>query len=128
HVPIEDDLLEAPGFADDPELGELKAKYRDQLAAAFRASLATLQPRDRSLLRYQVMDGLTIDEIGAIYKVHRATAARWLAPIRTELVDGTLAKLSAELGVGRASAASIVRLVQSQLELSVVRHLGEPKP
>jgi hypothetical protein len=57
--------------------------------------------------------------------VHRATAARWLARVRTDLVDGTLAKLSAALGIGRASAASIVRLVQSQLELSVVRHLSD---
>ncbi|MBA2538412.1 MAG: sigma-70 family RNA polymerase sigma factor [Deltaproteobacteria bacterium] len=123
--PLEEHLIAAPGIS-DPVLEELKAKYRAELATAFRAALEELPPRERTLLRYQLIDNLTIDEIGAIYRVHRATAARWIQKIREELVDTTRAAMAKALGVDTEEAASIVRLVQSQLEVSVIRHLGPP--
>ena len=125
-VPLEEQLVADTGYGDDPALEELKAKYRAQLADAFRSALTKLPARDRTLLRYQLVDGLTIDEIGSIYKVHRATAARWIAQIRDDLVERTRALMADALGVDTAEAASIVRLVQSQLDVSVIRHL-QPK-
>ena len=125
-VPLEEQLVADPGYGDDPALEALKAKYRVQLADAFRTAVTKLPARDRTLLRYQLVDGLTIDEIGSIYKVHRATAARWIAQIRDELVERTRAVMAEALGVDTAEAASIVRLVQSQLDVSVIRHL-QPK-
>jgi RNA polymerase sigma-70 factor (ECF subfamily) len=122
-VSLEEHLL-ADSHLEDPLLAELKVRGRQELADGFRASLAELAPRDRTLLRYQLVDGLTIDDIGAIYRVHRATAARWLARIRDELVEKTRARVAAALGVDTDEAASIVRLVQSQLDVSVIRHLG----
>jgi RNA polymerase sigma-70 factor (ECF subfamily) len=125
-APLEEQLLGDAGF-DDPALEQLKAKYRAELAEAFRTALGELPPRDRTLLRYQVVDGLTIDEIGSIYKVHRATAARWLAKIRDDIVERTRTLMAQALGVDSDEAASIVRLVQSQLDVSVVRHLAPPE-
>lgn len=125
-VPLEEQLVADTGYGDDPALEELKAKYRAELAEAFRTALAKLPARDRTLLRYQLVDGLTIDEIGSIYKVHRATAARWIAQIRDDLVGRTRELMAEALGVDTAEAASIVRLVQSQLDVSVIRHL-QPK-
>jgi RNA polymerase sigma-70 factor (ECF subfamily) len=125
-VPLEEQLVADTGFGDDPALEELKAKYRAELADAFRTALTKLPARDQTLLRYQLVDGLTIDEIGSIYKVHRATAARWIAQIRDDLVERTRALMAESLGVDTAEAASIVRLVQSQLDVSVIRHL-QPK-
>jgi RNA polymerase sigma-70 factor (ECF subfamily) len=124
-VELEDELA-AADYNDDPVLDALKARYRSELADAFRTSLAELPPRDRTLLRYQMIDGLSIDEIGAIHRVHRATAARWLVGIRDKLVADTRGRLAAKLGVDSEEAASIVRLVQSQLDVSVIRHLGPP--
>ena len=124
--PLEEHLVADQGFGDDPVLEELKARYRSELADAFRTALTELPPRDRTLLRYQLIDGLTIDDIGSIYRVHRATAARWLAKIRDDLVGRTRTLMAEALGVDTAEAASIVRLVQSQLDVSVVRHLGPP--
>ncbi|HEU0035361.1 MAG TPA: sigma-70 family RNA polymerase sigma factor [Kofleriaceae bacterium] len=125
-VALEDHLLADPGIAEDPVLERLKHEYRTELANAFRAALGELTPRDRTLLRYQLIDGLTIDELGTLYKVHRATAARWLQKIREDLVEGTRSRMAAALGVDTEEAASIVRLVQSQLDVSVIRHLGGP--
>lgn len=121
--PLEEHLIVSPSYALDPVLEELKTKYRSELANAFRAALAELPARERTLLRYQLVDGLTIDEIGAIYRVHRATAARWIAKLREDLVEKTRARMAAALGVDTEEAASIVRLVQSQLDVSVIRHL-----
>jgi RNA polymerase sigma-70 factor, ECF subfamily len=122
-APLEEKLIADPVFIEDPVLEELKLKYREQLAAAFREALAQLPARERTLLRYQVIDGLTIDDIGAIFKVHRATAARWIAKIRDDIVERTRATLAQALGVDTEEAASIVRLVQSQLDVSVIKHL-----
>ncbi|HUS31633.1 MAG TPA: sigma factor-like helix-turn-helix DNA-binding protein [Kofleriaceae bacterium] len=124
--PLEEHLVADPGYGDDPALEELKAKYRAQLADAFRTALTELPARERTLLRYQLIDGLTIDEIGGIFRVHRATAARWIAKIRDDLVMRTREMMAASLGVDTSEAASIVRLVQSQLDVSVIRHLGPP--
>ena len=125
-APLEEHLIADVAYVDDPALEELKAKYRAELADAFRAALGELPARERTLLRYQLIDGLTIDEIGAIFRVHRATAARWLAKIRDDLVTRTRELMAVALGVDTAEAASIVRLVQSQLDVSVIRHLGPP--
>lgn len=123
-APLEEHLL--VGFVEDPVLEELKGKYRAELANAFRAALAELPARERTLLRYQLIDGLSIDEIGAIFRVHRATAARWLAKLRDDLVEKTRSTMAIALGVDTEEAASIVRLVHSQLDISVIRHLGPP--
>ena len=125
--PLEEHLVADSSYGDDPALEELKAKYRAELAEAFRTALTELPARERTLLRYQLIDGLTIDEIGAIFRVHRATAARWLAKIRDDLVTRTRALLAERLGVETEEADSILRLVQSQLDVSVIRHLG-PSP
>lgn len=117
-----DALAEAP--VDDPVLRGLKERYRGELAEAFRESLVALGARERTLLRYQLVDGLSIDEIGAIHRVHRATAARWLARVREQLVASTRERLAGRLRLDEAEVASIIRLVRSQLDVSIVRHLG----
>jgi RNA polymerase sigma-70 factor (ECF subfamily) len=122
-VELEDRMLEAPTLGDDPALAALKERYRDALANAFREALAALGARERTLLRYQLVDGLSIDDIGAIYQVHRATAARWLVKVRDELIDRTYRTLADRLGLDAADVPSVVRLVQSQLEVSVISHL-----
>jgi RNA polymerase sigma-70 factor (ECF subfamily) len=110
--------------ADDPVLRGLKERYREELADAFRAALAALGPKERTLLRYQLMDGLSIDDIGVILRVHRATAARRLARVRDGLVADTRARLAEKLRIADDEVQSIIRLVQSELDVSIIRHLG----
>jgi RNA polymerase sigma-70 factor, ECF subfamily len=122
-VAFEERVMNAPAIGDDPALAAAKVRYRDELAAAFREALASLCAKDRLLLRFQLVDGLAIDEIGAIHNVHRATAARWLVRIREELMERTHELLAARLSIDTEDVASIVRLVQSQLDVSVIEHL-----
>ena len=69
----------------DPELGYLREAYRPDVDAAMRAALAGLGDESRALLRYSLIDGWSVDRIGALYGVHRATAARRVAAAREEL-------------------------------------------
>lgn len=119
----EADLQRLPDTANDPELAHLKSLYRDQFAAAFHEALAQLTPKQRNLLRHNVLRGLSIDEIGALYGCHRATAARWLASARRDIYRLTRTSLSKRLRIDRDELASIWRLIQSQLDISVYKYL-----
>jgi RNA polymerase sigma-70 factor (ECF subfamily) len=111
----------------DPELDHLKATYRGEFAEAFQGALASLTARERNLLAQHYLDGLSIDEIGLIYGVHRATIARWLARARTDLLKRTRSALMRRLRIDRSGFESIMRLIESQLPVSFPPG-GEPEP
>lgn len=121
-VPIGDDVLfEAltPLEGEDPEAIYLKQHYRDQMRQAFLKAVARLERRERIALRMNVLDGLSIDEIGAAVRVSRATAARLLTRARTTLIEGTRSALASELGLTASEVDSVIRLVGSSLDLSL---------
>lgn len=127
-VLTDDDQLIAqhaiPG--DDPELAYMKRTYAREFQAAFAEALGGLGPREQTLLRYHHVDGLNIDEIGAIYRVHRVTAFRWLEKAKEQLVEATLVILRGRLNVSPKELDSVLRLIRSQVHLSLIRHLGGP--
>ncbi len=53
----------------------------------------------------------------------RATAARWVASARQDLLDGTKAQLARELALSGEEVESVIRVVRSRLDLSVERLL-----
>jgi RNA polymerase sigma-70 factor, ECF subfamily len=124
-VELGEHLVDGEATSSDPVLSGLKNRYRRELADAFHTALAELGPRDRTLLRYQLVDGLSIDDIAALHRVHRATAARWLARVRDDLVESTRTLLAEKLGMGDDEVVSVLRLVQSELDISVIPHLRE---
>ncbi len=108
------------GSAFDPLLAALKQRYRDEFRVAFADAASSLTDRERTLLRYRYFDDLSIDEIGVLYQVHRATVARWLATIREGLFEATRARLIARLDLAdTADADSILRLIDSELDASI---------
>lgn len=131
-VPMADDQLlhGMSASEDDPELAYMKERYRSEFRDAFVQAVKTLGPRQQTLLRYQHVDGLNIDEIGAIYRVHRVTAYRWLEKAREALVKQVHKQLEARLQVEKREFDSILRLIRSQLHLSLIRYLapGEAPP
>lgn len=108
----------------DPDLAMLRERYRPEVDAAFRGALAQLSPRARAVLRYSLIDGWSIDELGDRYAVHRATAARWLTAAREELGTRIRADLAARLAIGESQVDSIVALVTSRIEVSLERLLA----
>jgi RNA polymerase sigma-70 factor (ECF subfamily) len=110
---------------DDPELDYFKRHYREAFREAFQGALADLSARERTLLRLHVVHGRSATGIAEVYRVHRATAKRWLASIRERLLEGTRARLQQALSVDARELESIMRLIGSRLEASVRAHLGE---
>ena len=125
-VPVDDDLLvETLAPAADPELAYMRELYRAAFRSAFQTALAALSPRDRNLLRMNLVDDLSIDQIGAVYGVHRATAARWLTAIRDQIASATRKALAQQAGIQADEITSILRLVRSRLDASLERLVGE---
>jgi RNA polymerase sigma-70 factor (ECF subfamily) len=121
---LDDEGLAAiPDQAVDPEMGYLKQRYAAEFRDAFHAAIASLEPRQRSLLRRHHLDGLTIDELGALHGVHRATAARWVADAREAVLLATRRELQQRLRLEDGEMSSLLVLVQSQLDLSIERAL-----
>ncbi len=115
----DDELAALPAAVRDPELEMLRVRYRDQVRRAFAAAFQELEERQRNILRQYHIDGLTIDQLAALYHVNRATTARWVAGARLAIVKATRAQLIEHAGVPPADVDSVIRLVRSQLDLSV---------
>jgi RNA polymerase sigma-70 factor, ECF subfamily len=115
-VVLDDDAT--AGIVDDPELAHLRERYACALEQAITEAMAALSPRQRTLLRLAYVDGLTVDVLGRMYAVHRATAARWLAAAREALVEDTRVRLHDAVGAGMTS---VVRLVRSHIQLNLAR-------
>lgn len=123
-VEIDDDLIDGIVPPSDPEISLLRARFHGDVHAAMRTAVGALDDRDRALLRYAFVDGLNVDEIGKLYDVHRATAARWVAAARERLGTKIREQLAAQLKIDVAEVDSIVRLVQSRIDVSLDRVLG----
>lgn len=121
----EDDgaIWELPAPGDHVDVEHWKRASRDAFRAAFSESLATLSPRDRTLLAQYHLDGLTLQELGALYKVHTATAGRWIAAARQAVMDRTRARLAARMQLSAGELASLVQAIRSRLDLSLSRLL-----
>jgi len=117
-------LLEAADLGADPELACVKHLYKDEFATAFREAMAALTSRERNVLRMSHLDGLSIDEIGAVYHVHRSTAARWIARAQETLLTATRKSLVDRLRISETEFDSLMLLVQSHLDLSLHRCLA----
>ena len=110
---------------DNAELATLKQAYRDKFKLAFQRAFGTLEARERNIMRLECIDGLNIDEIGAVFGVHRSTVARWRAAARTSLFKQTRWLFSQEFKVTAQEFDSLMRLIQSQADVSLPRLLRE---
>jgi RNA polymerase sigma-70 factor (ECF subfamily) len=116
-APLSDDLatkLEAQAIAiTDAE----RRIYRE----AFTAALATLTARERNLLRQHYLHGATVDELGALYGVHRATPARWIAQVRETLMRRTRQHIGEALRLSGTELDSAMGKVAEHIDYSL-RH------
>jgi RNA polymerase sigma-70 factor (ECF subfamily) len=117
-------LLEMRSAGDDPELSYMKALYGDAFRAAFRLAAGSLDPRDRNLLRQHFVEGMTIDELGTVYGVHRATTARWIQGAREKLLAATRKEFAHRAQVSPRECESVLRLVQSRFDVTLRRLLS----
>jgi len=121
-----DSLYDHAMAVDSDAMPELKHEYRATFKEAFRQALDDLSARERNLLRYECLDSLTLEQIAAIYGVSRATIARWRASCREKLYRTTRRRFNDQVGIGQSEFGTVMRLIESQLNVSLTRLLREP--
>ena len=123
-VAVDAPVLEALAEADvDPDIRAMKRQHRLLVNQAFEAGFTELSVRQRNILRQHYIHRLNIDQLGAMYKVHRATAFRWVAKARAEVFSTARQHVAQVLGEEKEEAEELLRLLQSQVDLSLDRLL-----
>jgi RNA polymerase sigma-70 factor (ECF subfamily) len=125
--PVVDDSQEIDGavaLSADPELDYIKERYRAQFKVALARAISALDSEQRNLLRLHFVDGVTLDQMSALFSVHRATIARRIAAARESILDAVKAELMRTLGASRDEVESLLRLARSRLDLSLSALLG----
>jgi RNA polymerase sigma-70 factor (ECF subfamily) len=109
----------------DPDVDYQKDLYTERFAEALAAAWACLPTAERLLLRYHLLDEVSIDELAVIYRIHRSTAARRCVSARQRLIAGTRAELGRAIGVSTRTVDSILRLIATRLDAGLRTLPGE---
>lgn len=119
----EQDTVDSLSVPRDLERDYLKARYQRAFRQAVEDAISALGANQMTVLRLHYMDGLSIDRIGAIMQVHRATAARWIKTAEEAVRAGTRRLLRVRLGSSDSELDGLIALVQSQISISIGRLL-----
>lgn len=109
----------------DPALLVLLDRSAPLLASAMGQAVRELSRRDRFLLRASLIDGTSIDELGAFYNQHRSTVARWIAKAKETLHGDTMRAFCELAQVSESDFISIMRALPSYFDMSLERRLSE---
>ena len=112
------DLLAAAEVA--PELRYMMALYKEHFEEATRIAFRALSPRERTLLRLHLAGRMTLVQLGAVYDVSHATAARWLTAVRDKLGTAVRQLLTDRLTLTMSEFDGLADLVRSQLDVRVL--------
>ena len=108
----------------DPELALLRRQSAETFRRAYVRVLDALNDQMRTTLRLYFVDGLTYEQLGRVLACSRATAARRVTEAREHVLQAVQRAIKDELGTNAPGVESLFALVESQLQISVVRHLG----
>lgn len=121
---LEDAMMEAiVDSGATPSDSAERRRYGPLLTEALVEAVGRLERRERSLLRLAACDGLTVDAIGGIYGVHRATAARWVAAAKDHLVQEVRDAVRRRVPVGDETLDSILAMADGAVDVSLRAHL-----
>lgn len=110
--------------AEDPELDLLRDSFRDAFRESFVAAFADLEAAERTMLLQHYVDGLTTEQLGGLHRVHRVTISRRLVRARQSLLQSTRAAMMTRLQLTPSECDSIIRVVRSQLDITLERMVG----
>jgi RNA polymerase sigma-70 factor (ECF subfamily) len=111
------DHVFAPGL--DPELEALKRNSREVLGSCVRDALATLSPKDRSLVRLHFLDGVPMVDIGRLFGVSQPTISRWVQTIRKKVRNELERLLRERHHIGSKEIKSFLATLGSRLDLPI---------
>ncbi|GAC1351902.1 MAG: hypothetical protein NVSMB1_09420 [Polyangiales bacterium] len=123
--PMEAVFFERLSTAPDLELDRFKAQYGAEFKAAFREAVDDLSARHRSLLRHAYVRDASVAEIGSLYGIHRATAARWVASARDQLVKNVRKCFAARLDISSGELDSVRSVIESTVNVTLERYFRQ---
>lgn len=112
----------------DVDVALIRARYAATFKHALSRAIASLERRERLVLRMHVVDGLSAEKIAAVFHVHRATVATWLAAAREHIKARVIELVREDAGIGPGEFDSIVHVVQQFTDLSLPRLLAAKAP
>ncbi len=122
------DALAAPGSSADSAVA--RREVAPHLRQALTDALAALTPRQRTLLKLQLIKGFSADRLAKLYGVHRATTTRWLTEARGAVFDHVTEALRRQLKAGPQTLARLHEDLAMAVDvtLSGVLENAEPEP
>lgn len=111
-----------------PEIAATWRRHAPAFRAAFETAIAALPTRARIMLRMHFLDGLSADDLGRIYNVHRITAYRWIAEAKLRVLDRVRIELGTRIAASPSEIDSLIRTVRSQFSITVERLLAPDDP
>ncbi|HMG54308.1 MAG TPA: sigma-70 family RNA polymerase sigma factor [Kofleriaceae bacterium] len=108
----------------DPEIAMLRRRHGGELDTALRRAIAALGPRDRLLLQFYYVDGLTLARIAAVERVGTSTVFRRLNAATRAVLAAIKRELVGRLQLSADSLDSLIRHVQDDIDLSLSQVLG----
>jgi RNA polymerase sigma-70 factor, ECF subfamily len=110
----------------DPELEFLKERYRVELEEAMTLAFERLAGDQRELLRRYIVQGASLQDLADAHSVDPSTISRWLSRIRSKLAEDARRHFAQACALEPSECESLVRLVKSDMHVSVLRLLNTP--
>ncbi len=116
-----DDLI-AVAAAEDPELAHLRARhlgeFRSAVNQAVTEMLAGLTPESRNLLRWHLVENLSLRKIALVRGETVSAVSRQYARIRAGILDRVRQRLKEQTGLPSKDLDSVMAALRSQISLS----------
>ena len=121
----DDDLANLVDEQADPELQHLRQTYSLEFRAAVESAIAALSDEHRLLLQLRVVDELPLKKVAEVLGKPLSTVARHEAQARDKVAEATRSVLRERLNVEEETLLSILRLVRSDVDITMSRLLGQ---
>jgi RNA polymerase sigma-70 factor (ECF subfamily) len=112
-----DELTHLASPQRSPELSVRSFKDTKLVSKALREALEVLDAKERTMLRMRFVDGVSTEELGKLFQVHRTTAQRWIEAAQAKIMAAMRARLQAEAKLARGDVDSLVGEVAQSISL-----------
>jgi RNA polymerase sigma-70 factor len=117
----EDALARQFSAVHDQEVAMLKARYGDLFNGAISLALRKLAPRDRLILRLNLIERISTTKLATTYNVSQPTVSRWIQRAADQIFSTVKEMLCEELKIDTSELHSLLALVRSQIDFTLSR-------
>lgn len=120
----DDALIDQFSQAYEMETMMLKHEHQATFNRALAAALRTLPPRERLVLRLNLIERVSTTQIAVMYKVSQPTVSRWIQRAARSIFLRAKESICDELDIDTRELRSLLILVRSQIELTISKAAG----